>query len=58
MSCFSDIGLGASILSVICKNPSYSGPSYAKICRTVVGHIQVHLYFRKSFNTKQIKDLN
>ena len=22
------IGLGPSILSVICKNPSYSGPSY------------------------------
>ena len=29
------VGLGPSILSVI----------YAKVCRTVVRHIQVHLYF-------------
>ena len=34
------IGLGPRILSVICKNPSYSGPSYpsSPVCTPEIAH--------------------
>ena len=35
------IGLGPSILSVICKNPSYSGPSYPSSPVVVVAFLSL-----------------